>query len=228
MYRRTTRKRKNLRGGDPSKWIIIQYDNRPLSETDKKLIERNRQYAEKHGYEHKFISEGYDDLPEYWRKVKMAIDILQNYKGVMWLDTDAVVHDMNRTIDSYYKSEKGFIKAIDIFGNQIFNSGVWIVKNTPKMKQLMEDWMNLYDHEKWKKGANGKWHTDTPWAGEFYEQGSFAKHMNSKYKENINTVNQSDFHASMNNVKGGKNPFVLHFLNFRKAQIADYVKQHGL
>ena len=108
MQKRVTRKKyRVLTGGETGKWLIVQYDNRAISELDKKLIERNRQYAEKHGYEHKFISEGYDELPVYWRKVKVVQDLLeQPYKGVMCLDTDDVVHDMNKTIDSYYKSDK--------------------------------------------------------------------------------------------------------------------------
>lgn len=222
-----TRKKHRLSGGSPDKWLIVQYDDRHLSDLDKKFVERNRQYAEKQGYEHKFISEGYKDLPVYWRKVKIVQDMLEKpYKGVMWLDTDAVVHDMNRTIDSYYKSERGFIKAIDRYGNHIFNAGVWIVKNTPKMKELMENWMNLYKKEDWKNEGDGKWSTNKAWAGNSYEQGSFASSITCKHKLNINTVSNTNLHGSLNNISSGNNPFVLHFLNFRKPQIAKYVKRY--
>jgi hypothetical protein len=227
MKLRKTRKKHRLSGGSQDKWLIVQYDDRPLSETDEKLLERNREYAKKHGYDHIFISEGYNDIPAYWRKVKIVQEMLNRHnKGVMWLDTDAVIHDMNRTIDSFYKSEKGFIKAIDIFGNNKFNAGVWIIKNTPKMKELMEDWMKLYKKEDWKNEGNGKWSTHGAWAGNVYEQGSFAKHITGKHEKNINTVSNTNFHGNLSNANGGKNPFILHFLNFRKPKIAEYVKKY--
>jgi hypothetical protein len=46
-------------------WLIIQYDDRPLTELYNRLIDRNKYYCSKQGYIYKFITSEYENLPPY-------------------------------------------------------------------------------------------------------------------------------------------------------------------
>ena len=214
-------------------WLIIQYDDRPLTELYNRLIDRNKYYCNKHGYIYKFISSGYENLPPYWRKVKIVLDYLNSdkYKGIMWLDTDATIFNFDIKLGLFDSSNntKSFYKSINSVGNKIFNAGVWIVKNTIQGKQIMNDWMNLYDPNTWYK-KNGAWHTNGYWADIDYEQGSFAFKVIPKYNNNIKTLNEP-FLQGLNkngaNAKAGK-IFVLYFYSNNKEKIEPFLKSHPL
>jgi hypothetical protein len=62
---------------------------------------------------------GYAHIPPWWAKVMIVSDIImqerhssskQAYQRVMWMDTDAVVWDLNRKIDSV-GTGKSFVAA---------------------------------------------------------------------------------------------------------------------
>jgi hypothetical protein len=207
-------------------WAVVQYDDRTLTNIDKALMARNKYYCNKYGYTYIFIDSGYDDLPIYWRKVKVVQELLTSnkYKGVMWLDTDATVFNMKISLDSVEDITKHFYKAINIAGNQIFNAGVWIVRATQKGKDIMNAWMSLYNPKDWK--ASGKnWSTNAPWAGDAYEQGSFAYKIVPKYEKNIKTVDEPYFqgtNSSRNDI------FVLHFYNYHKDKRQDFINKCGV
>lgn len=138
-------------------WVLVQYDNRPIPDHYKKLIEINKEYCKKYGYEYIFKSDTYD-LPPWWIKVKICKDLLETdkYSGVMWLDTDAVIYDCSKSLDTFTSD-----KTIDFFiakdpptwGAPI-NAGVWIVKNTNVGKNIMKDWFSYYDKTKWIENKN--------------------------------------------------------------------------
>jgi hypothetical protein len=218
--------RNNTKKNTSRPWAVVQYDNRPLSDIDKTLIARNKHYCSKYGYTHIFKNSGYDDLPPYWRKVKFVQDLLQSnkYKGIMWLDTDATVFNMKISLDSIEDITKHFYKAINIGGNQIFNAGVWIIRDTQKGRDIMNDWMALYNPNKWKHTGNN-WSTNDDWAGKEYEQGSFAYKIVPKYNKNIKTVKEPFFqgtNSSRNDI------FVLHFYNYHKDKRQDFINKCGV
>jgi len=212
-------------------WLIVQYDDRPLNKNHTEFIRRNQIYAKKHGYYYTFINKGYTDLPPYWRKVAIVRDYLNTdkYKGIMWLDTDAVIFNMNISLDHVGDTTKHFFKATNSTGNQIFNAGVWTVKNTIAGKKIMEKWMELYDPSKWKQ--NGKsWSTDSNWAGEDYEQGAFAYKIVPRYNKNINTLNEPFLQGVYPKMgeKHHDNVFVYHFYNVYKAREANFIRENPL
>ena len=207
-------------------WLIVQYDDRPPDEFDKEFIKRNKAYAKKHGYKYEFINTGYTDLPPYWRKVAIVKNFLDSdlYKGVMWLDTDAVIFNMNISLDSVGDSVKHFFKATNTGGNYIFNAGVWTVKNTRQGKQIMKNWLELYDASKWKHNGT-KWSTDGAWAGDDYEQGSFAYKIDPQHKGNINTVKEELLQGVYNHSNKSK-VFVYHFYNYLKPRRDKFLKEN--
>jgi hypothetical protein len=209
-------------------WLIIQYDDRPIGKYDAEFMKRNRAYAKKHGYHYSFINSGYTNIPPYWRKVAIAKDMLETdkYKGVMWLDTDAVIFNMSIPLDSVGNSAKHFFKATNARGNHIFNAGVWTVKNTAQGKEIMRKWMALYDPSKWQHDGT-RWINNGDWAGNDYEQGSFAYRIDPEHKGNINTVNESTFQGLYNN-HNKSDVFVYHFYNIFKTRRAKFLKENPL
>ena len=93
----------------------MQYDDRPLSVHDRRLLERNRLHCRNHSCDFRFYTSGYESLPPWWVKVALVKDMLdEGYDGVLWVDSDAVVHDFNRSInDVFADAAKNFFYAAD-------------------------------------------------------------------------------------------------------------------
>lgn len=224
-------------------WLIVQYDDRPLSSDHQALMARNQAYCKKHNYEYKFLNTGYKDLPPYWRKTKIVKDLLEtnNYEGILWLDTDATIYNMDITLESFAgtnnstnnskrnntrrnnSKKKNFYKAINSAGNQIFNAGVWLVKNTKNGHKIMNTWMKQYKPSDWKYDGKS-WHTDGPWAGITYEQGSFAFTVVPRYKNSIQTMNEQFLQGT--SPRG--DVFILHFYNHFKSRIPYFLRDNPL
>ena len=94
--------------------------------------------------------------------------------GALWLDSDAVVVDVAQPIDSLFVTRGGrsFLYAADPEPVRYsdFNAGVWLVRNTPGGREVMESWLAQFHPEQWTRGAEGKWSSYAPWAGLAYEQ----------------------------------------------------------
>jgi hypothetical protein len=159
-------------------WAIVQYDDRPLDDDTKKLVARNKRYCEKHGYTYIFEMKKYD-LPPWWRKVKLVQEVMQTnkFKGVLWLDTDAVVYNHEKTLDEVVKPHKSFYYSADSpQWKSTFNAGVWLVLNDNNGNRIINSWKNLYSPTDWSE-ENGKWTSSGVWAGPTYEQGAFITHI---------------------------------------------------
>ena len=167
-------------------FVVIQYDNRKLYKRVSALTKINEQYCLLHGYKYLFVTKHYD-LPPYWIKVKLMQELLQTnkYKGILWLDTDAVIHNFYMTLDDICKPNKSMYYCPDCpkwVGP--FNAGVFLILNTHHGNRIVNDWLKLYDSTKWKNN-DGAWTTDGKWAGIDYEQGSFIHFLIKKYKHYI-------------------------------------------
>ena len=161
-------------------WAIVQYDNRPLNEKYIKLMERNKQYCKKHGYDHIFVSQEYE-LPPYWRKVKLVQETLPNYTGVLWLDTDATVYNIDKPLDSFQKAGKSFYYSPDgpLWSSEM-NAGVWLIINDETGRGIMDKWFSSYSSNDWVREGT-KWTSKGDWAGSTYEQGAFVKLVKAVY-----------------------------------------------
>lgn len=228
--RRRLALRRRQRGGGAAPWVILQYDNRNLPFEFKQLIERNRAYADKHGYVYKFDSNHYP-LPPYWIKVEICKKLLEEidpatgqnkYGGIMFLDTDAVIVKPGISLDALMEGRKAFIAGPDIELGQspnqsVFNAGVFIAKNTPEVRTLFQDWINAYNPTDWSfNGMN--WFTHGRWAGPVYEQGAFVEKILPKHKETIELVDRQILQAEYppENPTIRPETFVIHFSHVRK------------
>lgn len=213
------------RGGS-QKWAIVQYDDRKLHEIDKGLMNRNAHYATKWGHDYIFKKEGYEGISPYWRKVFVVKDVLNtgNYRGVLWLDTDATVYKMDTDLNSVVEEGKHFYKSADNTpGNKRFCAGVWFVLNTPIGKEILSKWAEEYHGDKWRKNMNGKWKTNGEWAGQNYEQGSFIETILPNYGDSLKHYDDNFLQA----LEPSEKAFILHFY-FTKDSRAAFLESHPL
>lgn len=167
-------------------WIIVQYDNRVIEEKYLKLIDINKKYCLKYGYDYILETKEYD-IPPWWVKVRLVKDLLETnkYKGALWLDTDAVIHNHDMPLDSLLIEGKSMYYSPDCpRWDGKLNAGVWLIINDTKGNEIIEKWMNSYSSGDWKKTDN-KWSSLGSWAGSTYEQGAFLEFVQPHFKENI-------------------------------------------
>jgi hypothetical protein len=150
------------------------------------------------------------------------------YKGVLWLDTDAVIINQEKRLEDFFKEDKSFVACSDrpsflqiISGP--FNAGVWLVKNDRAGREIMDEWMDKYDSKKWFL-ENGKWKTHGPWAGVDYEQGAFSKYILPKYKRQIDILPWYVFQAKSD--ERSLHTFTIHFALTLKQYIPDFLRTH--
>jgi len=199
---------------EDSTWLVLQYDTRPLTEIDKAFVDRNRAYCQRHGYDYQMVTEDDGTMPPYWTKVSLAQRRLKMYKGVMWLDTDAVIVS-ETAIESLVPKDKHMLFAPDAplwALRSPFNAGVWMVRNTEQGHSIMNQWMERYDPNQWyKEGAS--WRSNGIWAGDTYEQGAFSSFVLPNVK---NWVHSADW-TLLQGVKKTDQAFSLHFSDNQKS-----------
>jgi hypothetical protein len=207
-------------------YLVIQYDNRDFfkniieyfNPSDfHKLIKVNEEYCLIHNLDYMFISSYDYDMPVYWMKVKIITDMLNNnskYKGIIWLDSDAVFTNMDKSIRNIFNNDISFYIANDPpeYDNSVLNTGTWIVKNNNIGIKIMNDWLNNYNSSLWIK-KDDNWHTDGVWAGIAYEQGTFNHIIYPKYKNDIQILSWDTFN---NNTRSNKNAYISHYMFDRK------------
>ncbi|MFJ1308553.1 hypothetical protein [Agrobacterium sp. P15N1-A] len=202
------------------KIAIVQFDSRPLDALGilAPLIVRNSHYAEQQGYEHFFVNRLGIDIPPFWAKPLVVTSYLRSgYDIVLWLDTDAVVHDLSVPVTRFFVGEEVFIYASDNpYWRSPFNAGVFICKGI-LASELMLEWAALYRPDQWEKHGEQWRCRDARWAGPAYEQGSFVINILPKYGQSVLfkqlpwQVLQSPFPLD--------NSFTLHFAERFKANI---------
>lgn len=159
---------------------IFSYDDRKNEPSIEKLKAINEAYCQKQGYEFLFFDRYPANLPPYWMKVKIAKDLVDSgkYNYVMWLDSDACVHNFNVRLESLFAFHRDafFVMAPDHERwTSNFNAGVWALKCGTMAKHFLEDWLMLYDASKWSQ-TESRWSCQQcSWAGDAYEQGAGEK-----------------------------------------------------
>jgi len=207
-----------------NEWLVVQYDNREFfnniniehfNNSDYlKIVKINESFCKENKLDYLFSSDEYD-IPPFWIKVKIIHDLMNKpdtkYKGFIWLDTDAVIVNKNKSynIISITNMKKSFFISHDHprFGKGMLNCGVFIVKNDDIGKEIMNKWMAGYDSSTWNKIGN-KWITTGPWVGITYEQGFFNQKIYPDYQNNIHELN---WKLLQNNDPTDKNAIVTHF-----------------
>lgn len=168
--------------------LIMTYDNRS---DETYVIEHNKNftfYVNKHGYKYKFISKCNKNV--YWCKLYLVYEMLKSnlYDYVMWVDSDAIVLDMdfdlNEMVNSY-DCHMFFSDDNNMLGFKLINAGVFIIKNSDigigyVMECLKHDVPQCINNETNK--LNGLW------AGTCYEQGIMNIVLEKYTNDNIFTI----------------------------------------
>ena len=211
---------KKREGFQDSTWLFLQYDTRPLTEIDKAFMVRNKAYCHRHGYEYRMVSSDDGLLPPYWTKVSLAQRYLSGYKGVMWMDTDAVMVS-DTSIESLFPAEKHMMFSPDapLWALQSpFNAGIWMVRNTEQGHSIMNQWMKCYKASQWHKDKD-TWHSNGIWAGDTYEQGAFSSFVLPLVTSWVHIVDWSIFQ----DVRKSSKAFSLHFSDNQKGLRQDFL-----
>lgn len=158
---------------------LVQFDNRPLATLGAltHLLKRNHDYAARHGYDHYFVDEAYFDLPVYWQKPMLCRRALEaGHEAVLWLDTDAVIHDLDRRIEDLFEGSEVMVGAGDNpFWDAPFNAGVFAARGAAGAG-LMARWSELFAGTAWRRTETA-WICEEAWAGPDFEQGAFNRHL---------------------------------------------------
>ena len=199
-------------------YLVLQYDNRPLGDVLKTLINYNIAYCNKHNYKHMFVNIDFG-LPPYWVKAFFIHTLLNTnkYEGILWLDTDACIHDTNIKLESMIVNDKSFYLSPDniIWEHYSpFNAGVFFVLNNAMGKEIMSKWISCYNPNLWVKDNQNIWTTTVGhWGGEAYEQGSFTSHVLPIYSNHIHRFEWNYFQSTYSSIHRHKNTpvFSVHF-----------------
>lgn len=213
-----------------NEYLVVQFDNRDFftnvielfTNSDfNKLIKINKEYCKNHNLDYIYTKTYDNSLPVYWMKVKIITDLINttNYKGIIWLDTDAVFTHNNKSILNILNN-KSFYIARDPpeYYEKVLCVGTWIVKNDEIGVKLMNDWMNSYDQSSWVKQDN-QWTTNTNWAGIAYEQGSFNEIIYPKYKDHIEVL---PWYVFNNDIKDNPDSYISHYMGPKKELINNH------
>jgi len=206
-------------------YAVLQYDNRPLSEEYLILQKSNRDYCERHGYDYLFYQRTFD-IPPYWVKVLLVRHILLTgrYKGVLWLDTDAVIHNSSLSLYGLtrLKSDRFhfYYSADNPRWSSPFNAGVFLVRNTRIGRHIMDTWLNAYNPLLWTNDVDLGWYTEGDWAGPNYEQGAFVEQVMPVYQQYMCCLPAEVLQGT----EISPSAFTLHFAAKLKQFIPDYLK----
>lgn len=159
------------------KIAIIQYEDRPVSTLGPMVhfVRRNQAYAARQGYDYHGLSTADVDLPPYWLKPVLCQRALERgYDAALWLDSDAVVHDLDARIESLIAGDEAMVAASDIpTWESPFNAGVFLARG-PRGAEILQRWAGLFEPDRWAR-RDGAWACDETWAGDAFEQGAFVR-----------------------------------------------------
>jgi hypothetical protein len=173
-------------------------------------------YCKRHNYTYLFKDIYNNDLnlPIYWKKIQLVLELLNSdkYDYVMWMDSDTIICDNDIKLEYILNKND---KSIFIGKNLIttlskdYNAGVFIIKNDTIGKKFLNDCIDIY-LSRYECLDKGIYRLIGDWAGRCYEQGIMNELLKSKYKSNLYIVEEYLF---MNNSSPITNIFILHLFS---------------
>jgi GT2 family glycosyltransferase len=115
---------------------IVRY----AAESEKSIIS----YCIKNDYTAYIYRQGiYEDIHPAWHKARVILNHLANHSEMVWVDADTLIlQQHNKCFETVAKNPKEFHISRDLtnYGPTIYNSGVFIVKNSDWATALLQDW----------------------------------------------------------------------------------------
>jgi hypothetical protein len=222
-------KLEGFRTNETSKWAVVQFDNRPLSDDYQKLVELNKKYCHMYAYDHYFYSNEYNHITPYWAKIHAVQNVLNmkngdspKYAGVLWIDTDAVIDNTKIKLNDV-SSKDFFCSGDPPLWHSPFNAGVWGVRSTPIGYKIINKWIELYNavSTAWSTDSTGAWKSTGGWAGNTYEQGAFIENIlhSEAFRNHIDILPWE----YLQDIKHTDKSITLHFAGKRNAELRDYL-----
>jgi len=114
-----------------------------------------RAYCKKWGYDFVYETRARDETrPVSWSKIKLIQAILAQYDWVFWIDADTLIMDDSISANSLIDQDSSFLICEDAVG--MINAGVFLVKNTSLMHELLADIYRREEfihHGHWEQAA---------------------------------------------------------------------------
>lgn len=210
---------------------VIVYNSYNKGYLDKPFIKLGKRitqdFCKHNGHIYKEIVHEDDFMSPYWLRVYDLYNMcIENIDGtvIMYLDADAVVLQSDVSVTQFlngldltqqkdiYISEDPSVDNLYYPG--IFNTGCFIVRNTPRSRKFIKEWLSKYNNgNKWGIEKNGKWKctinkSECSWSNDGYEQGEFSK----LYKKNKDIIFRLHWSALACYDISNKNCYVLHLM----------------
>ena len=173
--------------------LVLQIEDRTNNNLLNNMLEYNKNICDKNKIKYVFMSKTHKyNIPPYWAKVYELYDLMllnKDIKYFIWLDSDAIFHNFNynnfiKFLDTSFTNYQMLISNDYYKESELFNAGVFIVKNDDIGRHIMNHWCTLYDKDMWNFD-NNKWEGKCKWADYCYEQGAFINNIIPLYKNNI-------------------------------------------
>ena len=120
---------------------VLQYDNRHHLFLEN-LMDKNKSIC-KNIQDFKYIRAKDDNtISQYWVKVKITNQLLEQFDGILWLDSDAVIHNPKKLISLIQSTDTFLMSGDNPFSH--FCAGVWFVRNNHNGRKITEEWLQLY------------------------------------------------------------------------------------
>lgn len=178
-------------------------------------------YSEDKNYEFLFITKSIYHIPPYWEKIFIVRDLLPYYSWVFWLDSDAVIYNMEMEIPGLELPFDFIFTSDPPCWSSPFNAGVFLIKNTPVSFKILEDWVSGYNPKRWTFNGS-KWFCPGVWSGPDYEQGFFVKNIMKKYEDHIKALDWYIYNTPCYHYIHDKT-FTIHFAGSFKNDIKDLI-----
>ena len=172
---------------------VIQYQSH-RDDQHEELMGYNAAYCRKQGYIYSRTFESFD-VPPCWIKVLLIKQVLvahPDIKYIAWLDSDAVVHDQARRIESLFPAKKDFLLSFSPLGGDDLHTGAFYIRVNDTTRQVVNDWWNCYTTTHWNK-VGGVWTEGGPLDS---EQGCFNKRVLPRYPDVVSKYVPSIFTES--------------------------------
>lgn len=123
-----------------SKVCITTYFDKTFKPIGEICLFSIKEYAKKYNFEVKLYNEISSDRPSAWNKILLIQKLLEEgFDYVLWIDADALFVRFDENILNELKKNKDiYLVKHNINGNEIPNTGVWLIKNTKWSREFLE------------------------------------------------------------------------------------------
>lgn len=223
--------------------FLFSHDYFNLPKSAEYTIKIVKDYCKKYNYE-VIIKNHYpnNSISPYWLRVYDLIELSNKYDEktlFVYLDLDATINpkyfnikieDLINSIDSYNKYNYDIYIGKDNIKEKFINTGVMFLKNTLQTKNILQQWIKMYNknnwifiNNKWKCYTNINYTDECIWAGKEYEQGA----LDYLYINNINNLRKyiKILHMSFcSNRYYNYDSFIYHFMAHPETYRLDKMK----